>query len=115
MMGASSSQLSDRLGEGGAGRSRVNECATYPVAGSSGAEHTLGVAQEPAGHWSTPYLCVYVCVCVRSTAGAYYVPTEASMLRCATTQTRLTHRRDHGVQSRNNDGTKGSEVYFVGE
>jgi hypothetical protein len=28
---------------------------------------------------------------------------------------RLTHRRDHGVQSRLATGEKGSEVYFVGE
>jgi len=42
------------------------------------------------------------------------LPTEASILTSATNKRRLTHRRDHGVQSRLADGSKGNEVYFVG-
>lgn len=42
------------------------------------------------------------------------LPTEASILTSATNERRLTHRRDHGVQSRLADGSKGNEVYFVG-
>lgn len=42
------------------------------------------------------------------------LPTEASILTSTTNERRLTHRRDHGVQSRLVDGSKGSEVYFVG-
>lgn len=37
---------------------------------------------------------------------------EASTLA---TERRLTHRRDHGVQSRLPNGERGPEVYFVGE
>ena len=42
------------------------------------------------------------------------LPTEASILTSATNERRLTHRRDHGVQSRLLDGSKGNEIYFVG-
>jgi len=42
------------------------------------------------------------------------LPTEASILTSATNERRLTHRRDHGVQSRQADGSKGNEIYFVG-
>ena len=42
------------------------------------------------------------------------LPTEASILTSATNEHRLTHRRDHGVQSRLGDGSRGDEVYFVG-
>ena len=42
------------------------------------------------------------------------LPTEASILTSTTNERRLTHRRDHGVQSRLADGSKGNEVYFVG-
>ena len=42
------------------------------------------------------------------------LPTEASILTSATNERRLTHRRDHGVQSRLADGSKGKEIYFVG-
>ena len=43
------------------------------------------------------------------------LPTEASIMTSATNERRLTHRRDHGVQSRLADGNRGSEIYFVGK